>query len=82
MTSMAMVEGHDLTLIIVQVTGIVCEALRLVMVQRLLSSDEFKMDPLVSVYCETLFCPYFRLFYYTSCQHFFVSGYYCPTSGL
>ncbi|KAI0189697.1 triose-phosphate transporter family-domain-containing protein [Xylaria flabelliformis] len=35
---------------IIQVTGIVCEALRLVMVQRLLSSDEFKMDPLVSVY--------------------------------
>ncbi|KAK5625336.1 hypothetical protein RRF57_001052 [Xylaria bambusicola] len=37
---------------IIQVTGIVCEALRLVMVQRLLSSDEFKMDPLVSVYCK------------------------------
>ncbi|KAI1815182.1 triose-phosphate transporter family-domain-containing protein [Poronia punctata] len=35
---------------IIQVTGIVCEALRLVMVQRLLSSEEFKMDPLVSVY--------------------------------
>ncbi|KAI0970696.1 triose-phosphate transporter family-domain-containing protein [Xylaria arbuscula] len=35
---------------IIQITGIVCEALRLVMVQRLLSSDEFKMDPLVSVY--------------------------------
>ncbi|KAI8953650.1 triose-phosphate transporter family-domain-containing protein [Xylaria longipes] len=35
---------------IIQVTGIICEALRLVMVQRLLSSDEFKMDPLVSVY--------------------------------
>ncbi|KAI1258576.1 triose-phosphate transporter family-domain-containing protein [Xylariaceae sp. FL1019] len=35
---------------IIQVTGIVAEALRLVMVQRLLSSDDFKMDPLVSVY--------------------------------
>ncbi|CAJ2513237.1 Uu.00g013560.m01.CDS01 [Anthostomella pinea] len=35
---------------IVQVSGIVAEALRLVMVQRLLSSEEFKMDPLVSVY--------------------------------
>ncbi|KAI3338614.1 triose-phosphate transporter family-domain-containing protein [Ustulina deusta] len=35
---------------IVQVSGIICEALRLVMVQRLLSSEEFKMDPLVSVY--------------------------------
>ncbi|KAI1342549.1 triose-phosphate transporter family-domain-containing protein [Xylariaceae sp. FL0016] len=35
---------------IVQVSGVVAEALRLVMVQRLLSSEEFKMDPLVSVY--------------------------------
>lgn len=33
-----------------QVAGIIAEALRLVMVQRLLSSAEFKMDPLVSVY--------------------------------
>ncbi|EMR65815.1 putative duf250 domain membrane protein [Eutypa lata UCREL1] len=35
---------------IYQVAGIIAEALRLVMVQRLLSSAEFKMDPLVSVY--------------------------------
>lgn len=34
----------------VQVGGIIFEALRLVMVQRLLSSAEFKMDPLVSLY--------------------------------
>ena len=34
----------------VQVGGIVAEALRLVMVQRILSSPEFKMDPLVSIY--------------------------------
>lgn len=33
-----------------QVGGIVFEATRLVMVQRLLSSAEFKMDPLVSLY--------------------------------
>ncbi|KAF2273888.1 TPT-domain-containing protein [Westerdykella ornata] len=33
-----------------QVAGIIFEAVRLVMVQRLLSSDEFKMDPLVSLY--------------------------------
>ena len=33
-----------------QVGGIVFEALRLVMVQRLLSSADFKMDPLVSLY--------------------------------
>jgi hypothetical protein len=33
-----------------QCGGIVFEAIRLVMVQRLLSSDEFKMDPLVSLY--------------------------------
>jgi hypothetical protein len=49
----------ELTPILVQVTGIVCEALRLVMVQRLLSSDEFKMDPLVSVYCENARLPLF-----------------------
>ncbi|QDS71748.1 hypothetical protein FKW77_008999 [Venturia effusa] len=34
----------------VQVLGIVCEATRLAMVERLLSSAEFKMDPLVSLY--------------------------------
>lgn len=33
-----------------QIGGIVFEATRLVMVQRLLSSAEFKMDPLVSLY--------------------------------
>lgn len=33
-----------------QVGGIVFEAIRLVMVQRLLSSAEYKMDPLVSLY--------------------------------
>ncbi|KAH7165203.1 triose-phosphate transporter family-domain-containing protein [Dactylonectria macrodidyma] len=40
----------DLTGFIYQVSGILFEALRLVMVQRLLSSAEFKMDPLVSLY--------------------------------
>jgi len=33
-----------------QIGGIVFEATRLVMVQKLLSSAEFKMDPLVSLY--------------------------------
>lgn len=33
-----------------QIAGIVFEAIRLTMVQRLLSSAEFKMDPLVSLY--------------------------------
>ena len=33
-----------------QVGGITFEAIRLTMVQRLLSSSEFKMDPLVSLY--------------------------------
>ena len=33
-----------------QVAGIVFEAIRLVMVQRLLSGADFKMDPLVSLY--------------------------------
>lgn len=36
--------------VLFQIGGIVFEAIRLVMVQRLLSSDEFKMDPLVSLY--------------------------------
>ncbi|KAH7054600.1 DUF250 domain membrane protein [Macrophomina phaseolina] len=35
---------------LIQIVGVVCEAFRLAMVQRLLSSDEFKMDPLVSLY--------------------------------
>jgi hypothetical protein len=39
-----------LTGFIWQVGGLAFEAIRLVMVQRLLSSDEFKMDPLVSLY--------------------------------
>ncbi|KAK1761350.1 triose-phosphate transporter family-domain-containing protein [Echria macrotheca] len=36
--------------VIYQIGGVIFEALRLTMVQRLLSSAEFKMDPLVSVY--------------------------------
>lgn len=39
-----------LTGFLLQLGGIVFEAIRLVMVQRLLSSAEFKMDPLVSLY--------------------------------
>lgn len=40
----------NLTGFLYQVGGIIFEATRLVMVQRLLSSAEFKMDPLVSLY--------------------------------
>lgn len=36
--------------VIYQVAGLIFEATRLVMVQRLLSSPEYKMDPLVSLY--------------------------------
>jgi drug/metabolite transporter (DMT)-like permease len=36
--------------VLYQIGGIVFEAVRLVMVQRLLSSEEFNMDPLVSLY--------------------------------
>ncbi|KAK6612020.1 DUF250 domain membrane protein [Botrytis cinerea] len=36
--------------VLFQIGGIVFEAIRIVMVQRLLSSAEFKMDPLVSLY--------------------------------
>ena len=39
-----------LTGFLFQIGGIVFEAIRLTMVQRLLSSSEFKMDPLVSLY--------------------------------
>ncbi|KAJ5610655.1 hypothetical protein N7510_007374 [Penicillium lagena] len=40
----------EMTGFLIQVAGIIFEAMRLVMVQRLLSSAEFKMDPLVSLY--------------------------------
>ena len=40
----------DLTGFLYQLGGITFEALRLVLVQKLLSSAEFKMDPLVSLY--------------------------------
>jgi hypothetical protein len=36
--------------VLFQIGGIIFEAIRLVMVQRLLSSSEYKMDPLVSLY--------------------------------
>ena len=36
--------------VLYQIGGIVFEAMRLVMVQQLLSSAEYKMDPLVSLY--------------------------------
>jgi drug/metabolite transporter (DMT)-like permease len=36
--------------VLFQIGGLIFEALRLTMVQRLLSSAEFKMDPLVSLY--------------------------------
>ncbi|CAH0014652.1 unnamed protein product [Clonostachys rhizophaga] len=36
--------------VLYQIAGVIFEALRLTMVQRLLSSADFKMDPLVSVY--------------------------------
>lgn len=42
--------AFNLTGFIYQVVGIVFEAIRLVMVQQLLSSAEYKMDPLVSLY--------------------------------
>lgn len=36
--------------VVFQACGIVFESIRLVMVQKLLSSPEYKMDPLVSLY--------------------------------
>ncbi|KAK0389762.1 hypothetical protein NLU13_3335 [Sarocladium strictum] len=47
----SMGEIHFVTIgVIYQMGGIVFEALRLTMVQRLLSSSDFKMDPIVSLY--------------------------------
>lgn len=44
-------EIHFVTIgVLFQIGGIIFEALRLTMVQRLLSSADFKMDPLVSLY--------------------------------
>ena len=40
----------DLTGFVYQVTGVMFEATRLVMIQKILSSPDFKMDPLVSLY--------------------------------
>jgi hypothetical protein len=42
---------------IFQACGIVFESVRLVMVQKLLSSSEYKMDPLVSLYYFAPVCP-------------------------
>ncbi|KAL2116701.1 hypothetical protein VTJ04DRAFT_8869 [Mycothermus thermophilus] len=47
---------------IYQISGIIFEALRLTMVQRLLSSDEFKMDPLVSLYYFAPVCAVMNFF--------------------
>lgn len=40
----------DLTGVLYQIAGLIFEATRLVMVEKLLSSAEYKMDPLVSLY--------------------------------
>lgn len=52
---------------VIQLAGIVFEAVRLVMVQRILSSPEFKMDPLVSLYYYAPACAaingFFTLFF-------------------
>lgn len=45
-----------------QCGGIIFEAIRLVMVQRLLSSAEFKMDPLVSLYYYAPACAFMNGF--------------------
>jgi hypothetical protein len=47
---------------IVQIVGILCEATRLAMVERLLSGGEFKMDPLVSLYYFAPACATMNLF--------------------
>ena len=44
--------------VLFQIGGIIFEAMRLVMVQRLLSSPEYKMDPLVSLYYFAPLCAF------------------------
>ena len=44
--------------VLYQIGGIVFEAMRLVMVQQLLSSAEYKMDPLVSLYYFAPICAF------------------------
>ncbi|TGZ78575.1 duf250 domain protein membrane protein [Ascodesmis nigricans] len=53
-----------LTGFIYQALGIIFEATRLVMVQRLLSSAEYKMDPLVSLYYFAPVCAVMNFFMY------------------
>lgn len=52
---------------LIQIAGIIFEAIRLVMVQRILSAPEFKMDPLVSLYYYAPACAvingFFTLFF-------------------
>ena len=48
--------------VIFQCGGIAFEAIRLVMVQRLLSSAEYKMDPLVSLYYFAPVCAIMNFF--------------------
>lgn len=45
---------------VIQIAGLMFEALRLTMVQRLLSSADFKMDPLVSLYYFAPVCAAFN----------------------
>lgn len=47
--------------VIFQIGGVIFEALRLTMVQRLLSSADYKMDPLVSVYYFAPICAVMNL---------------------
>jgi len=46
--------------VVFQMVGIIFEATRLVLVQRLLSSAEYKMDPLVSLYYFAPICAIFN----------------------
>ena len=70
-----------LTGFLYQLGGIVFEAVRLVMIQRLLSSDEYKMDPLVSFYYFAPVCAVMNFFVacvfelpYVSAQDFYNVG--------
>ncbi|KAL7274450.1 hypothetical protein RUND412_002643 [Rhizina undulata] len=56
--------AFNMTGFVFQVTGIMFEAIRLVLVQRLLSSAEYKMDPLVSLYYFAPICAVMNFFMY------------------
>jgi len=60
--------SFDMTGVVYQVLGICFEAIRLVMVQRLLFANEYKMDPLVSLYYFAPVCAVINGFFFLAIE--------------